>query len=42
MMVEVKLVDGEFFVELGLLESELNGILSAMLCLQISKLVEDK
>ncbi len=31
MMVEVKLVDGKFFIQLGLLESEFNGILPAML-----------
>ena len=42
MVIEVKLVDGEFFVELGLLEPELNGIMPSMLCLQISKLMENK
>jgi hypothetical protein len=42
MVVEVKLVDGDRFVELGLLEPEPNGIMPAMFCLYVSELVEDK
>ena len=37
MMVEVKAIDSGFFVEFGLLESDFNGVLPSMLCLQIDE-----
>ena len=36
-MVKIKLVNGGFFVQSGLLESEFNGVLPAMLGLQIGE-----
>jgi hypothetical protein len=39
---EVKGVEGDFFTEPGLLEPEPDSALQPMLCLSLSKLIEDK
>jgi hypothetical protein len=41
-VVEVKGVQGDFFVEPGLLEPELDSALQTMFCLGLSELMEDK
>ena len=39
-MIEVKLVDSDLIVQFGLLESEFNGVLLAMLRLQVDESFE--
>jgi hypothetical protein len=41
-VVEVELIDSEGFIEFGLLESESDGVLPAMIRLQLCEVVEDK
>lgn len=42
MVVEVEAVEGDFFVESCLLESELDSALQPMLCFGLSELIEDE
>lgn len=40
--MEVEGIQGDFFIEPGLLESELDSVLQPMICLGIGELIEDK
>ena len=42
MVVEVKGVESDFFIELGLLEPEPDSALQPMICLGLGELIEDK
>ena len=42
MVVEVEGIEGDFFIEPGLLESEFDSTLPAMICLGLSELIEHK
>ena len=40
--MEVEGIDGDFFIEPGLLEPEPDSVLQTMICLGLSELIEDK
>ena len=42
MVIKIELIHGDFFVEFGLLEPELDGILPAVLCLDIGEFFKSK